>query len=59
MFTLVKEKPKGNGICCPRCSSELIDTAKLADGTRKEVSCLICDYASIFNLRTQKLDKNF
>jgi hypothetical protein len=56
---MLKVKPKGNGICCPRCSSELIDTAKLSDGIRKEVSCLICDYASIFNTRTLKLEKNF
>lgn len=59
MFTLSKTKPKGNGICCPRCSSELIDTAVLADSIRKEVSCLICDYASIYNMKTHKLDKNF
>lgn len=59
MSTLVLTKPKGNGICCPRCSNELVDTAKMAVGTRKEVECLICDFATIYNTQTMKLDKNF
>lgn len=59
MFTLVKNAPKKNGICCPRCGCELVDTSVLSDKTRKEVECLICDFASIFNLRTMKLEKNY
>lgn len=61
MFTLVQAKPKRNGICCPRCSSELVDSpnGKMATGTRKEVECLICDYTSIYNTKTLKLEKNF
>lgn len=57
--TLTLAKPKGNGLACPRCSNELVNTAKLATGNRIEVVCLICDYASIYNTYTMKLEKNF
>ena len=60
-FRLVKTiaRPTGNGIGCPRCSSELVDAGTMATGNRKEVRCLICDYASFYNLNTMKLEKNF
>lgn len=56
--TLTLVKPKGNGLGCPRCSNELIDSATLTTGN-KEVKCLICDYTSIYNTKTFKLEKNF
>lgn len=58
-MTLTLVRPKGNGICCPRCSRELVDLAKMATGTRKEVQCLICDFASIYDTKTMKLEKNY
>jgi len=52
--------PKYNGLCCPRCSQELVDSI----GTKiqaevKETHCLICDYVSTYNTKTFTLSKNY
>jgi hypothetical protein len=45
---VVSNKPTGNGIACPECGSELIDSNPLLElasyPPQKNVNCSKCDY---------------
>lgn len=51
--------PQYNGIGCPRCSSVLVNSTLYIRNNKRETSCLICDYASSYNVQTFELDKKY
>jgi hypothetical protein len=47
-FNLMSEQPRLNGIACPKCGEELVDTNPMVTLTsyppQKNVNCLKCEY---------------